>query len=155
MERERSRPGPRYAWAVEPVLLANLMTTCALIGLIWTVQIAVYPLYARIDPASFPAWHAAWMRRITVVVGPLMLAEAAAAVWLLLAPPPTLCAPAPYVAFVLMFVNWLATAFLLVPCHRRLEEGFDAEAHGRLVRLNWIRTLAWSARGIVLLIAVS
>jgi hypothetical protein len=140
---------------VEPVLVANLVTTFALIGLIWTVQLAVYPLYARVDRESFPAWHAGWMRRITVVVGPLMLAEAAAAVWLLLAPPPTLCAPSPYVAFVLVLVNWLATAFLLVPCHRRLETGFDARAHRRLVRLNWIRTLAWSARGAVLLIAIS
>jgi hypothetical protein len=32
--------------------------------------------------------------------------------------------------------------------HNALANGFDAQAHARLVDTNWIRTLAWTARGI-------
>jgi hypothetical protein len=33
--------------------------------------------------------------------------------------------------------------------HRRLEQGFDLAAHRQLVRGNWIRTIAWSLRGLL------
>jgi hypothetical protein len=34
-----------------------------------------------------------------------------------------------------------------VPAHGRLAEGFDAGVHARLVATNWIRTMAWTLRG--------
>jgi hypothetical protein len=30
-----------------------------------------------------------------------------------------------------------------------LEQGFEAGAHGRLVATNWVRTGAWTARGVL------
>ena len=36
-----------------------------------------------------------------------------------------------------------STALLQVPCHTILAQGFDAGAHARLVRTNWIRTCCW------------
>jgi hypothetical protein len=40
---------------------------------------------------------------------------------------------------------------LQVPAHGVLAEGFDADAHRRLVASNWIRTIAWTARSLLLL----
>jgi hypothetical protein len=48
-------------------------------------------------------------------------------------------------------VIWLSTALLQVPRHRALEAGFDPAAHRALVATNWIRTVAWTARGFLLL----
>ena len=42
-------------------------------------------------------------------------------------------------------------AFLSVPQHAVLARGFDADAHASLVTTNWVRTVAWSARGLMLL----
>jgi hypothetical protein len=39
--------------------------------------------------------------------------------------------------------------------HRRLERGFDADAHRRLVLGNWVRTVAWTARGVILLLILA
>ena len=47
----------------------------------------------------------------------------------------------------LVLLIWGITAFVSVPAHQRLAQGFDLEAHTRLVQTNWIRTLAWTARG--------
>ena len=45
-------------------------------------------------------------------------------------------------------IIWLSTMVLQVPCHRRLETGFDAAVARRLVRTNWVRTFAWTALGV-------
>ena len=39
--------------------------------------------------------------------------------------------------------------------HARLAQRFDADVHTRLVRTNWIRTVAWSALGVLDLIALA
>ncbi len=52
---------------------------------------------------------------------------------------------------VLLAIIWASTALLQVPAHSRLERGFDAHVHRRLVRTNWIRTVCWTARGVVAL----
>ncbi len=43
----------------------------------------------------------------------------------------------------------LSTACVQVPCHQRLERGFDAVVHRRLVSTNWWRTAAWSLRALL------
>ena len=55
----------------------------------------------------------------------------------------------------LVAVIWLSTAFIQVPCHNRLVDGFDEEAHSRLVGSNWIRTVAWTIRGVLSLAMLS
>ena len=91
------------------------------------------------------------MRRTGWVVTLPMLAEAATA-GLLVARRPD---PITVTGFVLVAVIWLSTAFLQAPAHRRLVNGFDAALHARLVRTNWIRTAAWTARGALALLLLA
>jgi hypothetical protein len=47
---------------------------------------------------------------------------------------------------------WTSTALVQVPCHRKLSGGFDLRTAHRLIKTNWLRTLAWTARaGLALL----
>ena len=138
---------------MDPLLAVHLAVTAALTGLIWTVQIVHYPLFARVDRAAFEAYHHAHLRRVTLVVAPLMLTEAGTAVWLLVRAPAPLSFAAAAVGVGLVLVIWLSTALLQVPCHHRLEASFDERAHRRLVGTNWIRTVAWSARTALLVSA--
>ena len=50
---------------------------------------------------------------------------------------------------ILVVVIWASTFFLQVPQHGKLSLGFDAAAHASLVSSNWIRTIAWSLRGVL------
>jgi hypothetical protein len=128
-----------------PALLANLAATSALVGLIWVVEVAVYPLYARVGPESFVGYHAAWSGAITLVVGPLMLAEVAAGAWLFTERPKLAL-----VAAVPVAVAWAATAFWAVPMHAKLDAGFVVTAWNSLLWANHVRTAAWTARGALL-----
>ena len=76
-----------------------------------------------------------------------MLIELITAVWLVLDRPPVIPAWAVLLGVVLVGVIWLSTAFVQVPLHQALSNGFDADVHRRLVATNWIRTVAWTIRG--------
>jgi hypothetical protein len=140
---------------LEPLVVpVHTAATLAMFGLIWMVQLVHYPLMARVGRAEFRAWHDGHLRRMTWVVGPFMVAETATALWILESPPAGLAAWIPWTGIALVVVIWLSTAVLQVPMHRRLEADWDERAQRFLVRSNWLRTAAWSARAwIALLVA--
>jgi hypothetical protein len=140
-----SRPWP---------LLLQAFATFAMAGLIWFVQVVHYPLLRGVGAPGYTAYQAEHMRLTTLVVGPLMLLEAATALWLLLERPAFVSSAWAWTGLVLLAVAWLATAFLSVPRHEALRHGFDPSAHAALVATNWIRTAAWSARSVLLLLAL-
>ena len=129
------------------VLLLNVLSTLVMIGVIWTVQIVHYPLFAGVGEAGWGAYEAQHQQRITWVVGPTMLVELVTAVWLVIARPPGIPPWALILGAVLVGVIWASTAFVQVPLHNALGGRFDPSAHARLVATNWLRTLAWTVRG--------
>lgn len=143
-------PSSLTAWA----LLLHLAATAVMAGIIWFVQVVHYPLMALVGRDGYPAYQAAHARRTTFVVMPPMLVELATGVWLALRPSPYFPASAAWAGLALLAVVWLSTFFLQVPEHGRLERGFDPAAHRRLVRGNWIRTAAWTLRGVLVLASV-
>ncbi len=136
------------------LLLANLAATWTMVGVIWTIQIVHYPLFDRVGAAGFPRYAADHNALITLVVGPTMLLEAATTALLLLAWPTELPGWMPWVGAALLAIIWGATAFLSVPQHTILGAGFDEAAYRALVGTNWVRTIAWTLRGALMLWAV-
>jgi hypothetical protein len=128
------------------IAMAHAFSTVAMAGLIWFVQIVHYPLFVEVGSREFTRYEALHCRRTGYVVAPLMLTELATAAWLFFRPPMPGVEWATTAGVVLLTAIWLSTAFLQVPCHRRLECGFDAAFARRLVGTNWIRTIAWTAR---------
>jgi len=137
---------------LDSMLALHAVSTLMMTGLIWMVQVVHYPLFARVGEAEFRDYERQHTRRITWLVGPLMLAEGATATVLLLLLPPGAARELAIIGVVLLLVNWGSTAFLQVPCHARLSRGFDREVVRRLVSTNWIRTVAWSVRGVLAVI---
>lgn len=131
------------------VLVAHAVATLAMLGLVWFVQVVHYPMFALVGGDGFRAYSQEHSRRTGWVVGPLMLLEAATALALLVVRPDGVPALAVWLGAALLVGAWALTWWLAVPCHRRLERGFDAVVHRRLVRGNGFRTAAWSLRGAV------
>lgn len=141
-------------------LLLLVQAACAwfLTGLIWVIQLVHYPLMARVGEAGWVGYQHAHMRRITWIVGPMMLIEAGSGAMCLLLVINGLDVGSGSggslvwhgVLIALLIVVWGSTWLLQVPAHTQLAGGFDAGAHRRLVRSNWIRTGAWSTRAVLL-----
>ena len=129
-----------------PLLIAQLLLSGFLAGLIWTIQVVHYPLMARVGMDHFAQYERLHSTAITPLVGPAMLAEAAIAGLLMLQRPAAIPAWMPWVGAGLVAMIWAVTFLVSVPCHAVLAQGFDASAHERLVQTNWLRTLGWTAR---------
>jgi hypothetical protein len=132
------------------VYASHLCATWALVGLIWTVQLVLYPMFSSVGPAEFKSYHKRHTTRITWVVAPLMLVELLTVAWMLLGGKRDLWL---LLSIAPLGFNWLSTWLVQVPLHERLSSGFDPRAHQRLVGTNWWRTLSWTLRGFAVLMA--
>jgi len=131
------------------LLLIQVSTTWAMTGIIWFVQLVQYPSFFRVGPSSFTDFHAHHSSAITVIVAPLMIAEAVSAIAFLWAPLHVQTTWQIWLGIGLVAVVWASTFLLQVPAHTRLGAGFDVVTARELVTLNWIRTFAWSARAVL------
>ncbi len=132
----------------------HLASTFYMVGLIWFVQVVHYPLFAAVGEDKFVEYEDHHQRLTTWVVGPGMLVELVSGVLLALTAADGRSSTILWVSMGLLAVIWLSTAFIQIPCHRQLSTGFNASSHQRLVRSNWLRTVAWTARGALILLLV-
>ena len=122
----------------------HLGATWMLVGLIWVVQIVVYPQFLRLRDHDFIDYHFAHCFRIGLIVAPLLFVEFASAGWLLYEGHRE---GAFLLSLVLMVGNWISTGLLQAPAHTRLMRAFDDLLIRRLIRSNWLRTVFWTVRG--------
>ncbi|MEM7310079.1 MAG: hypothetical protein AAF682_25610 [Planctomycetota bacterium] len=130
-------------------LAVHVAATWALVGLIWVVQLVIYPSFAFLGSPELPAFHDAHCRRITWIVAPLMGVELLSAVVLLAEPPEGASAAVMWAGAALIAVNWACTGLVSVPLHARLVSRQRPEVQARLVVTNWVRTASWSLRGVL------
>lgn len=129
----------------------ELGSTLFMTGLIWFVQVVHYPLLGRVGSAEYTAYQAAHMTRTTwVVAAPMLVEVGACAALVVVAGQP---AWQRWPGVILLATVWLSTMLLQIPLHDILTRGFDPEVHARLVGTNWLRTVAWSLRGLLCLAA--
>ena len=128
-------------------LLLHAASTWFMVGLIWTIQLVHYPLFARVGSDGFTAYEADHTRRmgwvlalpatLEVLTGGLLVWDRPEGVplWIVIA------------SGFLLFLIWLVTIAVQVPHHTSLSAGFDLGRIHSLVASNWSRTLLWTARG--------
>ncbi len=133
------------------LFLLHLAAPLFMAGVVWFVQVVHYPLLARIGTADAPAYERAHTRRTAWVVGPPMLVELVSGVLLLWVRPAGVSLSQAVAGVALLAVVCLSTQFVQVPCHERLSRAFDPAVHHRLVSTNWVRTVGWTARGLLVL----
>lgn len=133
------------------LLATHAFVTLFMTGLIWFVQVVHYPLFNRVGKTDFAAYQAHHARRTGLLVGGPMLLELGLGVALAWSPGGTLA----WCGLGLLGIIWLSTAIGQVPAHHRLEKGFDQAAHRRLVVGNWVRTIAWSMRGVLAILMLA
>ncbi len=134
------------------LILIHLAWTLLMVGIIWFVQVVHYPLMNDVGPENFVRYSEQHQKRTSwVVIGPMALEALSGAYWATMYSA-RWSSPSFVLAFVLLLIVWLSTAFLQVPIHQELLKGHDRSKVNRLVRTNWIRTIGWTLRaGLVVL----
>ena len=132
--------------------LLNVFSTLFMTGLIWFVQVVHYPLFDGVGLADFAIYEKRHSDLTTYVVIVPMFVELITAALLVWQRPGFITGREAWVGLGLVGVIWLSTAVLQVPQHGVLGAGFDANAHSKLVVTNWLRTFAWSARALLMML---
>ena len=127
---------------------SHRLSTWFMVGVIWFVQLVHYPLMEHTAGTQATSYAREHQRRTGFVVILPMLLELLTGVWLTLGLWQQ--SGVAWLNLGLLAVVWASTVFFQVPAHRQLAESFDARVHARLVRSNWLRTVAWTARGFLL-----
>ena len=131
--------------------VANLVITSLLVGLIWVIQLIVYPSFAYISEEKWHSFHQMHTRRISCLVVWLMPLELAVSLWGAFISGSDLINLS-LVACVILI--WLSTFFLQVPAHNKLAQGKALHEINFLVSTNWVRTILWSLKLVLLVLAL-
>lgn len=126
----------------------QLVVTGYLVGLIWLIQLIHYPAFRHIESTSWGHFHQAHSAMLGLLAGGPMIVSLLVGLWLSY----TMGTARQHVALGCEVVAWIVTFGLSVPEHARLAKGKDAMAISRLIRWNWLRTMAWTSKLAVLLI---
>ncbi|HLL94068.1 MAG TPA: hypothetical protein VK404_03755 [Spirosoma sp.] len=112
-----------------------------LVVLIWLVQLIIYPSFRYYSPAELAMWHPKYSNLITLIVGPLMLAQVGLVGWDVLNRFSWLA----IVSAGLVGLMWASTVFQAIPIHNAIAAGnASPETLSRLVSINWVRTVGWT-----------
>ena len=131
------------------VLLINLLSTWTMVGVIWFVQVVHYPLLSVVPVQSAASVAVEHQRRTGWVVGAPMTLEGVTTLALLVLVPEGVAWFVPWLAGIPLAVALGATIFLSVPRHERMAREPDAQVGKELVSTNWVRTIAWTLRGLI------
>ena len=131
------------------LLWSHAAATTALAGLIWVVQIVVYPAFRAPGPtAAWPAVHAHHTRAMAAVVTPPWAVQGLTLAALLVRRPAGVPLLLLLATGALAAATVVVTALWSVPLHGRLALGYDDALVRRLISTNWLRTAAWTAGAV-------
>ena len=130
----------------------NVASTWFMVGLIWLIQLVHYPLFNYVGSKEFRIFHENHKILITPVVGIVMIVELVTSGIIIFQIPNGIPNWTTIVGIILLGVIWFSTLLFQIPFHNKLSTNFDENVLMMLINTNWIRTICWSLRGIIVLI---
>ncbi len=130
---------------MEALVITHVFSSLFMTGLCWFVQLVHYPLFRAI-----PLEHFAQYERKNFATGfitiPVMVVELLTGLILTYHSPSMLY----FINVALMGVIGLSTVIFQVPLHLKLRNAPSVDLINRLIHTNWIRTIGWSVRVVLL-----
>lgn len=132
------------------LFIIHILTSLTMLGLIWFVQIVHYPLFSQIPADNYSLYQQLHMKWTGYLVAPVMLVELITGLLLFFNYPYSDSKVLFTVSMILLAGVWLSTAFIQVPLHNSLIDGSNVLSIKKLVTSNWIRTICWTIRSLIL-----
>lgn len=127
------------------LILSNILVSAIMMGVIWIVQLVIYPSFRLATSTDFHEHH---VKAIGRFVGPVMVLELVLMVLLVLQSQDMLI----MVAAGCLVLIWVSTFLIQVPMHQKIGTTMIIASINKLIWSNWIRTIFWTAKTIILLV---
>ena len=133
------------------LFMIHLVSTSFMVGVIWIVQLVHYPTFLFIDEQKSYDFQKFHMSRISYIVMPAMTTELFSGIYIYKYSNMAIDSNLFLLALTILIINWIITALVFVKMHNKLLINYKIEIISLLVKWNWLRTLLWSVRLILLL----
>ena len=130
------------------ILYIHLIFTSIMVGVIWVIQLVHYPSFHFIKPDMYTVFQKFHMEKISIIVMPMMIAELISVLLLLYNKDSKNILI--IISFILLIIIWGITAVFFSGVHNKLITGYQETIVNNLVVMNWIRTLLWTMRLLLL-----
>lgn len=128
----------------------HLAFTLAMVGLMSTVQLVVYPQYRIVAEADFAAYVSNHGQLIGIPLVLFAPAEVLLALFLWLRTPAGKVKAVAFGSGLVLAVVWVTTIAWFAPLHGRLTtDAYDPDRIEQLIDTNWFRTGLWWVRGLL------
>tara|TARA_B100001109_G_scaffold60151_1_gene48849 strand:- start:478 stop:918 length:441 start_codon:yes stop_codon:yes gene_type:complete len=134
------------------IFLLNLVLAFIAVGLIWTIQLVHYPTMRFIPKERFVEYHNFHSMRISFLAIPLMVTELGTSLILFYQNYNNAIQTIFLINLVIVALIWLSTFLIQVPLHNALSKEKQSEKLSKLICTNWIRTILWTARSILMIL---
>lgn len=132
------------------IFIIHLFSSIFMAGLCWFVQIVHYPLFHQIKLEDFPNYERK-NYRTGFITAPAMMIELATGLYLIYHNPNLYHS----LNVGLLGVIASSTAFIQVPIHLKLLKNTSVQLIDKLILTNWIRTISWTIRIVILALLLS
>ena len=128
------------------VINIHFASTAVMVGVIWVIQLLHYPTFHYIEKNNYSQFQKFHMNRISYIVIPAMVIEMLSGIMLVIINDDFI------ISFSLLVCIWIITFVFFTNIHQHLLSKYENTAVEKLVNLNWIRTVFWTVRLVMLFI---
>ena len=132
---------------IDTLYFIQLVCNSYLVSLVFMTQFITYPTLLNIDKDKFSDYHRKYVNNISFIVAPVMLIELLTLFLIAYLSKDFLIIK----SLILLLVIWLTTFFIMIPSHNRISKSFNIKEIKSLINYNWIRTILWSFKLLVII----
>ncbi len=130
------------------VFFFHLIFSAIMVGVIWVIQLVHYPSFHFIDKDIYDSFQKFHMNKISIIVIPVMILELVTGFLLLIGNSKNILI---IISFGILILIWGITGLFFSDAHGKLILGYNELIVNKLVSMNWIRTVLWTFKMILLL----
>ncbi len=130
------------------VFFFHLIFSAIMVGVIWVIQLVHYPSFHFIDKDIYDSFQKFHMNKISIIVIPVMILELVTGFLLLIGNSKNILI---IISFGILILIWGITGLFFSDAHGKLISGYNELIVNKLVSMNWIRTVLWTFKMILLL----
>ena len=132
---------------IDTLYFIQIVCNSYLVSLVFMTQFITYPTFLHIDKDKFSEYHRKYVNNISFIVAPVMLIELLTLFLIAYFSKDFLIIK----SLILLLVIWLTTFFIMIPSHNRISKSFNIKEIKSLINYNWIRTILWSFKLLVII----
>ena len=135
----------------DDLLVAHIISTSIMVGVIWVIQLVHYPSFKYMKDSDYIIFQKYHMSNISYIVFPAMFTELITSLLIFFSGEKSFLF---MLSMICLSLIWVITGVLFTKFHSTLQKGKDLKMIEKMIKANWIRTLLWTMRLIMILFVI-